>query len=58
MLNIENITVKISNSIILRDINMIAKKGLITCIMGKNGMGKTISIRDYNRPSCFVLWVN
>ena len=41
MLNIENITVKISNSIILRDINMIAKKGLITCIMGKNGMGKT-----------------
>ena len=41
MLNIKNITVKISNSIILRDINMIAKKGLITCIMGKNGMGKT-----------------
>ena len=41
MLSVENIKVKISNSIILRDINLTAKKGLITCIMGKNGMGKT-----------------
>ena len=41
MLILDNLTVKISNSIILRDINLIAKKGLITCIMGKNGMGKT-----------------
>ena len=41
MLSVENIQVKISNSIILRDVNLTAKKGLITCIMGKNGMGKT-----------------
>ena len=41
MLSIENISVKISNSTILRDINMSVKKGLIKCIMGKNGMGKT-----------------
>ncbi len=41
MLSIKNMTVKISNSIILQDINMTAKEGLITCIMGKNGMGKT-----------------
>ena len=41
MLSIQNISVKISNSTILRDINMSVKKGLITCIMGKNGMGKT-----------------
>ena len=41
MLSVENIQVNISNSIILRDINLTAKKGLITCIMGKNGMGKT-----------------
>ena len=41
MLSIQNISVKISNSTILRDINMLVKKGLITCIMGKNGMGKT-----------------
>lgn len=41
MLEIENITVKISNSTILKDINLKAKEGLITCIMGKNGMGKT-----------------
>ena len=41
MLSIENITVKISNSIILKDISMKIKEGLITCVMGKNGMGKT-----------------
>tara|TARA_S200000501_G_C20570497_1_gene632694 strand:- start:34 stop:726 length:693 start_codon:yes stop_codon:yes gene_type:complete len=41
MLSIENISVKISNSVILRDVTMFAKEGLITCIMGKNGMGKT-----------------
>ena len=41
MLSIENLSVKISNSIILKDINMSAKSGIVTCIMGKNGMGKT-----------------
>ena len=41
MLSIENISVSISNSIILKDITMLAREGLITCIMGKNGMGKT-----------------
>ena len=41
MLKIQNISVKISNSIILKNIDMHIKKGLITCIMGKNGMGKT-----------------
>ncbi len=41
MLKIQNISVKISNSIILKNIEMYIKKGMITCIMGKNGMGKT-----------------
>ena len=41
MLKIQNISVKISNSLILKNINMYIKKGMITCIMGKNGMGKT-----------------
>ena len=41
MLKIKNISVKISNSLILKNINMYIKKGMITCIMGKNGMGKT-----------------
>ena len=41
MLKIQNISVKISNSIILKNIDMNVKKGMITCIMGKNGMGKT-----------------
>ena len=35
MLTVENMTVKISNSIILKNINMVAKEGFITCIMGK-----------------------
>ena len=41
MLSINKLSVKISNSLILKDVNMVAKEGLITCIMGKNGMGKT-----------------
>ena len=41
MLSIENLSVKISNTTILKDINMSAKSGLVTCVMGKNGMGKT-----------------
>ena len=41
MLKVQNISVKISNSIILKNIDMYIKKGMITCIMGKNGMGKT-----------------
>ena len=41
MLKIQNISVKISNSIILKNIDMYIKRGMITCIMGKNGMGKT-----------------
>ena len=41
MIKIQNISVKISNSIILKNIDMYIKKGMITGIMGKNGMGKT-----------------
>jgi len=41
LLKIQNISVKISNSIILKNIDMYIKRGMITCIMGKNGMGKT-----------------
>ena len=41
MLKIQNISVKISNSIIKIEKNTEIKRGMITCIMGKNGMGKT-----------------
>lgn len=54
MLFIKNMTVKISNSIILKNLNMTAKEGLITCIMGKNGMGKTTlleTIMGHHYPS-------
>ena len=53
MLKIQNISVKISNSLILKNINMYIKKGMITCIMGKNGMGKTTlleTIIGHHRP--------
>ena len=53
MLKIQNISVKISNSIILKNIDMYFKKGIITCIMGKNGMGKTTlleTIIGHHRP--------
>ncbi len=54
MLKIKNLSVKISNSIILKDIHIHAKKGMITCIMGKNGMGKTTlleTIMGHHKPS-------
>ena len=41
MLSIENLEVKIANSLILKGVNLLAKEGMITCVMGKNGMGKT-----------------
>ena len=53
MLKIQNISVKISNSVILKNIDMYIKKGMITCIMGKNGMGKTTlleTIIGHHRP--------
>jgi len=53
LLKIQNISVKISNSIILKNIDMYIKGGMITCIMGKNGMGKTTlleTIIGHHRP--------
>jgi len=53
LLKIQNISVKISNSLILKNINIYIKKGMITCIMGKNGMGKTTlleTIIGHHRP--------
>jgi len=54
LLKIQNMSVKISNSLILKNIEMYIKKGMITCIMGKNGMGKTTlleTIMGHHMPS-------
>ena len=54
MLSIENLSVRISNTTILKDINMSVKSGLVTCVMGKNGMGKTTlleTIMGHHIPS-------
>ena len=53
MLKIQNMSVKISNSLILKNIEIYIKKGMITCIMGKNGMGKTTlleTIMGHHKP--------
>ncbi len=41
ILEINNLNVNIGYSRILNNINLSAKEGKVTCVMGKNGMGKT-----------------
>ncbi len=41
LLEVRDLTVKVNNKIILKDINLKVRKGEITVIMGPNGSGKT-----------------
>ncbi|MEX0287134.1 MAG: urea ABC transporter ATP-binding subunit UrtE [Paracoccaceae bacterium] len=41
MLNIEGLTLHYGGSQILNGIDMVARKGQVTCVMGTNGVGKT-----------------
>ena len=41
MLEIENLTLKYGQSQILNGINLTAKPGQVTAVMGTNGVGKT-----------------
>ncbi|MGB3243558.1 MAG: urea ABC transporter ATP-binding subunit UrtE [Sulfitobacter sp.] len=45
MLNVENLTLHYGNSQILYDVSMRADVGLVTCVMGTNGVGKTSLLR-------------
>lgn len=45
MLSLENIEVSIGGSQILRDVSFTVPPGSITCLMGRNGVGKTTTLR-------------
>jgi urea transport system ATP-binding protein len=45
MLSVENVNLYYGASHTLRDVNVTATKGKITCILGRNGVGKTSLLR-------------
>lgn len=45
MLSVKNIDLYYGASQILRGVNLTARKGAVTCIMGRNGVGKTSLLR-------------
>ena len=45
MLVAENIDLYYGASHILRDVNVLAEKGSVTCVLGRNGVGKTSLLR-------------
>lgn len=46
MLSLENVTAAYSGSKVLFGVNIEAKKGEITCLIGRNGVGKTTTIKS------------
>jgi branched-chain amino acid transport system ATP-binding protein len=54
VLRVENLTVSIGSSEILRGVDLAARRGEVTCLLGRNGAGKTTLLRTvmgYLRPS-------
>lgn len=55
MLTLENVTAAYGGSKVLFDVNLEAKKGEITCLIGRNGVGKTTTVKSImglvNTPS-------
>ena len=45
MLNIENVSLHYGAAIALRNVSLTAEIGAVTCIMGRNGVGKTSLLR-------------
>ena len=45
MLSVKNVDLYYGASQILRGVNMTARKGAVTCVMGRNGVGKTSLLR-------------
>lgn len=45
MLSVKNIDLYYGASQILRGVNLTARKGAVTCVMGRNGVGKTSLLR-------------
>lgn len=46
MLSIENLLVAYGETLILRDVSMEVKPGEVTCLMGRNGVGKTTLLKS------------
>ncbi|MBM3608538.1 MAG: urea ABC transporter ATP-binding subunit UrtE [Alphaproteobacteria bacterium] len=45
MLKVENITLSYGTARVLRDVSLVAQAGQVTCVMGRNGVGKTSLMR-------------
>lgn len=45
MIELKNVSIKLGNKQILKDINLVAKQGEILCLLGPSGAGKTTLIR-------------
>ena len=50
MLAIENLCVSIGGSRILRDVTLELPDNKVFCLMGRNGVGKTTTLKDGGRP--------
>src|SRR5207249_12026017 len=46
MLTIENLSVAYGETLILRDVSLEVRPGEVTCLMGRNGVGKTTLLKS------------
>ncbi len=46
MLSIDHLSVAYGETLILRDVNLVVKPGEVTCLMGRNGVGKTTLLKS------------
>ena len=46
MLTIANLSVAYGETLILRDVNLEVRPGEVTCLMGRNGVGKTTLLKS------------
>src|SRR5450755_2942768 len=46
MLKLENVSVSIGGSRILRGVNLEVPRNAVTCLMGRNGVGKTTTLKS------------
>ena len=46
MIEIKNLTVRFDDKIVLNNISLIIEKGIITCIIGRSGVGKSVLMKS------------
>lgn len=52
MLNVENINLHYGAAQALRGVSLKAEMGKITCVLGRNGVGKKLVVARGHRPAC------